>query len=207
MIILTNRNLCIKERHSKVNDCGFYAGNITHLALSAGATIARRQHGPQGQHWSTLTLGRARKSQPFLSQTLPSLLLAFRRQNVNPTVIGFYGAAIVLLANEKVCYTMPTIQCGLDIRRESAILEVRGCCVLVEGRFTMTAFLPPNLLALFAPRDPIPFLTPLDKPRHLRKAWLYSGVAQYLNEFEVRCWHEKAPMTHGLFLFKKISEP
>ena len=52
----------------------------------------------------------------------------------------------------------------------------------------MTAFLPPNLLALFAPRNPIPFLQPLDKPRHLKRPWPYSGVAQYLTVFEVRSW-------------------
>uniref|UniRef100_A0A8B9XWN4 U1 small nuclear ribonucleoprotein of 70kDa N-terminal domain-containing protein n=1 Tax=Bos mutus grunniens TaxID=30521 RepID=A0A8B9XWN4_BOSMU len=30
----------------------------------------------------------------------------------------------------------------------------------------MTQFLPPNLLALFAPRDPIPYLPPLEKLPH-----------------------------------------
>ena len=54
----------------------------------------------------------------------------------------------------------------------------------------MTAFLPPNLLALFAPRNPIPFLQPLDKPRHLKRPWPYSGVAQYLTVFEVRSWDD-----------------
>lgn len=50
----------------------------------------------------------------------------------------------------------------------------------------MTAFLPPNLLALFAPRDPIPYLTPLDKPAWLKRPWPYTGLATYVREFEVR---------------------
>ncbi len=49
----------------------------------------------------------------------------------------------------------------------------------------MTAFLPPNLLALFAPRDPIPYLPPIDKLPHEKKTQGYSGVAQYLSQFEV----------------------
>ncbi|CAH8537095.1 unnamed protein product [Heterobilharzia americana] len=47
----------------------------------------------------------------------------------------------------------------------------------------MTQFLPPNLLALFAPRDPIPFLPPIEKHAHHRKL-PYTGVAQFLGEFE-----------------------
>lgn len=50
----------------------------------------------------------------------------------------------------------------------------------------MTAFLPPNLLALFAPREPLPYFNPLDQLPHEKKPWLYSGVSAYLNEFEVR---------------------
>lgn len=48
----------------------------------------------------------------------------------------------------------------------------------------MTAFLPPNLLALFAARDPIPYLPPADKLGHEKKRVSYGGVAQYLKEFE-----------------------
>ena len=49
----------------------------------------------------------------------------------------------------------------------------------------MTQFLPPNLLALFAPRDPIPFLPPVDKLPHEKKATHnYSGIAQYVHLFE-----------------------
>ncbi|THD18963.1 Small nuclear ribonucleoprotein U1 subunit 70 [Fasciola hepatica] len=47
----------------------------------------------------------------------------------------------------------------------------------------MTQFLPPNLLALFAPRDPIPYLPPIEKHAHHRKL-PYTGVAQFLGEFE-----------------------
>lgn len=50
----------------------------------------------------------------------------------------------------------------------------------------MTAFLPPNLLALFAPREPLGFLPPTDQRPWEKKPWLYSGVAQYLEDFEVK---------------------
>jgi U1 small nuclear ribonucleoprotein len=49
----------------------------------------------------------------------------------------------------------------------------------------MTQFLPQNLLGLFAPRDPIPYLGPTDKLRSEKKEFNYSGVAQFLAEFEV----------------------
>lgn len=49
----------------------------------------------------------------------------------------------------------------------------------------MTAFLPPNLLALFAPRDPIPFLPPVDKlPFEKKATHNYYGIAQYVHLFE-----------------------
>jgi len=49
----------------------------------------------------------------------------------------------------------------------------------------MTAFLPPNLLALFAPRDPIPYLPPVDKlPYEKKVTHNYSGIAQYSHLFE-----------------------
>jgi len=49
----------------------------------------------------------------------------------------------------------------------------------------MTAFLPPNLLALFAPRDPIPFLPPVDKlPYEKKNTHNYAGIAQYVHLFE-----------------------
>jgi len=49
----------------------------------------------------------------------------------------------------------------------------------------MTAFLPPNLLALFAPRDPIPYLPPVDKlPFEKKVTHNYSGIAQYVHLFE-----------------------
>uniref|UniRef100_A0A1I8IJB1 U1 small nuclear ribonucleoprotein 70 kDa n=1 Tax=Macrostomum lignano TaxID=282301 RepID=A0A1I8IJB1_9PLAT len=47
----------------------------------------------------------------------------------------------------------------------------------------MTQYLPPNLLALFAPRDPLNYLPPLDRPQHYRTL-PYTGVAQFLGEFE-----------------------
>ncbi|ELU01479.1 hypothetical protein CAPTEDRAFT_111454 [Capitella teleta] len=48
----------------------------------------------------------------------------------------------------------------------------------------MTQYLPQNLLGLFAPRDPIPYLVPTDKLRSEKKEFRYAGVAQYLSEFE-----------------------
>jgi len=50
----------------------------------------------------------------------------------------------------------------------------------------MTQFLPPNLLALFAPRDPLPFLPPADKLPHEKKSLPYEGLSAYIGSFEVR---------------------
>ena len=50
----------------------------------------------------------------------------------------------------------------------------------------MTQFLPPNLLALFAARDPIPYLPPTDKLTHEKKRHNYSGLSEYLDQFEVK---------------------
>lgn len=49
----------------------------------------------------------------------------------------------------------------------------------------MTQYLPPNLLALFAPRDPLPFLPPPDKLPHEKKTRGYLGVGNFLVSFEV----------------------
>jgi hypothetical protein len=49
----------------------------------------------------------------------------------------------------------------------------------------MTQFLPPNLLALFAARDPIPYLAPCDKPTYEKKRNTYTGISDYLHYFEV----------------------
>lgn len=48
----------------------------------------------------------------------------------------------------------------------------------------MTQYLPPNLLALFAPREPIPFLPPPDKLPHEKKSQGYAGVGAFLDLFE-----------------------
>ncbi|XP_064399888.1 U1 small nuclear ribonucleoprotein 70 kDa-like [Halichondria panicea] len=48
----------------------------------------------------------------------------------------------------------------------------------------MTQYLPPNLLALFAPRDPIPYCAPLDVLPWDKKPWPYTGIAQYVGLFE-----------------------
>lgn len=48
----------------------------------------------------------------------------------------------------------------------------------------MTQFLPPNLLALFAAREQLPFLPPVDKLTHEKKRQPYTGVSDYLKHFE-----------------------
>jgi len=48
----------------------------------------------------------------------------------------------------------------------------------------MTQYLPPNLLALFAPRDPIPYVPPNDKLPHEKKFTPYLGVSAFLQCFE-----------------------
>lgn len=49
----------------------------------------------------------------------------------------------------------------------------------------MTQFLPPNLLALFAPRDPIPFLTQLEKlPHEKHHNQPYCGIGPFIRHFE-----------------------
>ena len=49
----------------------------------------------------------------------------------------------------------------------------------------MTQFLPPNLLALFSPREPIPYLPPASKLPHEKKNGGYTGVGIFLKYFEV----------------------
>ncbi|KAB7499323.1 U1 small nuclear ribonucleoprotein [Armadillidium nasatum] len=48
----------------------------------------------------------------------------------------------------------------------------------------MTQFLPPNLLALFAAREPIPYLPPVDKLSWEKKTDGYTGIAQFMKLFE-----------------------
>lgn len=48
----------------------------------------------------------------------------------------------------------------------------------------MTQYLPPNLLALFAARDPIPYMPPVDKLPHEKKSRGYLGVGNFLSNFE-----------------------
>lgn len=49
----------------------------------------------------------------------------------------------------------------------------------------MTAFLPPNLLALFAARDQIQYLPPATKQGFEKRRVPYAGVSVFLKEFEV----------------------
>lgn len=48
----------------------------------------------------------------------------------------------------------------------------------------MTQYLPPNLLALFAARDPIPYMPPVDKLPHEKKSRGYLGVGSFMSDFE-----------------------
>ena len=49
----------------------------------------------------------------------------------------------------------------------------------------MTYCLPPNLLALFAPREPVPFLPPAAKLPHEKKRDHQGGIASLVSLFEV----------------------
>jgi len=48
----------------------------------------------------------------------------------------------------------------------------------------MTAFLPPTLLQLFAPRPPLSYAEPLDRDPRARRGPRYSGVASMISNFE-----------------------
>ena len=49
----------------------------------------------------------------------------------------------------------------------------------------MTQFLPPNLFALFTARPAIPFKPPTDRLKKRKNAQGYTGVAEFMSEFEV----------------------
>lgn len=49
----------------------------------------------------------------------------------------------------------------------------------------MTQYLPANLLALFAPRDPIPYLPPVDKLPYEKQTGGYTGISAFVAQFEV----------------------
>ena len=70
----------------------------------------------------------------------------------------------------------------------------------------MTQFLPPNLLALFAPRDPIPFLPPTQKLPFEKKTRGYAGVGQYLNLFEVTNQLDFIVLLLIVFIFVRIQK-
>lgn len=55
-------------------------------------------------------------------------------------------------------------------------------CRALSPHREMTKHLPPNLLALFFPRDPLPYKPPIKHRKTPNKP--YSGVAQYLDCFE-----------------------
>ena len=59
------------------------------------------------------------------------------------------------------------------------------CLFSLHVFLSMTYCLPPNLLALFTPREPIPFLAPIAKLPHEKKREHQGGIAQLVNLFEV----------------------
>ena len=60
----------------------------------------------------------------------------------------------------------------------------------------MTQYLPPNLLALFAPREPLPFLPPVDKQPHEKKGvHNYLGVGAFLERAEFEDPKDTPPPT------------
>lgn len=56
----------------------------------------------------------------------------------------------------------------------------------------MTDKLPPNLLALFAPRPPLRFLPPSDQPPEERRTAKIDGVAEYMDELRKKAANAKA---------------
>lgn len=66
----------------------------------------------------------------------------------------------------------------------------------------MTQFLPPNLLALFAPRDPIPYLAPVAKLPHEKKRRGYLGVGAFLGDFEVSNMICNNSLIYGKIIFQ-----
>lgn len=72
----------------------------------------------------------------------------------------------------------------------------------------MTQFLPPNLLALFAPRDPIPFLPQLEKlPHEKHHNQPYSGIAPFIRHFEVSISNVLHPLKREQRLTASPSSP
>lgn len=70
----------------------------------------------------------------------------------------------------------------------------------------MTQFLPPNLLALFAPREPIPYLPPVAKLPHEKKSRGYLGVGAFLDEFEV-ITNFHSITQHWIYIFIALQDP
>jgi U1 small nuclear ribonucleoprotein len=48
----------------------------------------------------------------------------------------------------------------------------------------MTDKLPPNLLKLFAPRPPLPYIPPLDRDPSKRKGAQITGIGQYFDQLK-----------------------
>lgn len=66
----------------------------------------------------------------------------------------------------------------------------------------MTAWLPPNLLAYFTPREPLKYAPPLDHLPWDTKAKPYTGVGQYASLFEVRsAWISLPPVQYSYICF------
>lgn len=60
-----------------------------------------------------------------------------------------------------------------------------GFYLLVTLVFRMTKNLPPNLLALFGPRPPLEYKPPPDRLSIDRKPIKITGIAEYVDLFEV----------------------
>ena len=71
----------------------------------------------------------------------------------------------------------------------------------------MTQFLPPNLLALFAPRDPIKYLPPTEKLPFEKRTRGYSGVAAYLDVFEVSVFAKILCQTISVSIYSFLQSP
>ena len=112
---------------------------------------------------------------------------------MNEAVVGLMVSSAVkgqTIFARKLATRIVTVKAGENLKWRSRLSDRVAESVsraIKHSRFTsaMTQYLPPNLLALFAPREPIPYFAPLDKLPWEKKPWLYTGVSQCLGEFEV----------------------
>lgn len=111
----------------------------------------------------------------------PRLRNASRSDKIDAYQFEFYSSKFMLLVLVPVlCFFYKKIIMFNSINVKPLSFSVKG---------TMTAFLPPNLMALFEARPPIPYLPPptellVDKNERLPEVRI-GGVAECVRLFEV----------------------